>query len=75
MLHDFHRAQNAKRPGTVHAVYLIMKKQSTQQPIDQDGDVEMEEEIIPTLVATLCPEQHLKREFPLYGFRNSVPGY
>ncbi len=40
MLYEFHKWQNDKKPGSLHATYLIygtMKK----EPQQQDGDVEM----------------------------------
>jgi len=42
MLYDFHKYQNERRPGTVHATYLIygVKKTSKQQN-GADGDIEM----------------------------------
>ncbi|KAK4165185.1 DNA polymerase subunit Cdc27 [Cladorrhinum sp. PSN259] len=42
MLYEFHRAQNAKRPGTVHATYLIYGVQKgSQVQYGPDGDIEM----------------------------------
>ncbi|EMC91637.1 hypothetical protein BAUCODRAFT_38742 [Baudoinia panamericana UAMH 10762] len=43
MLYDFHRKQNAKRPGSVHATYLISGTKHAQAPqsngyADHDGE-------------------------------------
>jgi DNA polymerase delta subunit 3 len=74
MLYDFHRTQNAKRPGAVHATYLVYgtKKPSMDTALESpngDGDVEMTGsaperdsvvESIPTSTLTLVPEDQLK---------------
>lgn len=39
MLFEFHKWQNDKRPGSLHATYLIY---GTKKPVDEeDGDVDM----------------------------------
>lgn len=42
MLYDFHKYQNDRRPGTVHATYLIYgTKKAAEQQNGADGDIEM----------------------------------
>ena len=72
MLYEFHRSQNAKRPGAVHATYLVYgTKTATGGPSAQngDGDVEMASsapdveslaEVVPTSTLALVPEEQLK---------------
>ena len=40
MLYDFYKSQNDRKPGTIHATYMVygVAKSTAQQ---QDGDVEM----------------------------------
>lgn len=33
MLYEFHRAQNEKQPGSVHATYLISGRRPANQPV------------------------------------------
>ncbi|KAJ0354721.1 hypothetical protein COL154_011649 [Colletotrichum chrysophilum] len=40
MLYEFHRSQNAMRPGTIHATYLIYGIRKVEN-VQEDGDVEM----------------------------------
>lgn len=71
MLYEFHRSQNAKRPGAVHATYLIYgSKNSSDGPRSSaDGDVEMASsppevgslnEVVPTFALSLVPEERLE---------------
>ena len=72
MLYDFHQSENSKKPGTVHATYLVYgtKNDKKSQPrTGDDGDVEMasslpETDSIADIVATyslsLVPEEQLK---------------
>lgn len=71
MLYEFHRSQNAKRPGAVHATYLIngTKKSSDGPRNGTDGDVEMGSsppeagslvEVIPSSALCLVPEERLE---------------
>lgn len=42
MLYDFHKWQNDRRPGTLHATYLVYGTQMKKpDQAEQDGDVEM----------------------------------
>lgn len=77
MLYEFHRNQNAKRPGAVHATYLVYgtKRPSGELPTSQngtDGDVEMSSsppdiepctEVVPTSTLSLVPEEQIKGRF------------
>lgn len=74
MLYDFHKWQNGKRPGSVHATYLIYgtKKDehaSTQPQPTQDDDVDMmssipepeeDDDMVPVRTLSLVPEDRLK---------------
>jgi len=74
MLYDFHKWQHGKRPGSVHATYLIYgtKKDehgASQQQASQDDDVDMmssmpepeeEDDVIPVHTLSLVPEHELK---------------
>ena len=73
MLYEFHRSQNAKRPGAVHATYLVYgTKTAADGPSARngsDGDVEMASsapeveslaEVVPTSTLSLVPEEQLK---------------
>ncbi len=71
MLYDFHTSQNAKKPGSLHATYLLygVKKAEQSKPrIHENGDVEMSSsmaevesipERIPTLALSLVNEAKL----------------
>jgi DNA polymerase delta subunit 3 len=77
MLYEFHRSQNAKRPGAVHATYLVYgtKRASDGPSASQngtDGDVDMTSsapevesltEVVPTSTFSLVPEERLKGWF------------
>lgn len=43
MLYDFHRQQNAKKPGTLHATYLISGTKREEEAVPTNGDVKMED--------------------------------
>lgn len=74
MLYEFHRSQNAKRPGAVHATYLVYgTKGAADGPSaagdGADGDIEMTSSIpeveslpdpVPTFTLSLVPEDQLK---------------
>lgn len=73
MLYDFHHWQNGKRPGSVHATYLIYgTKREEQTQVNQDGDVEMsssppepeEQEVIPVHALQLVSESELEGKRP-----------
>ena len=69
MLYEFHRSQNAKRPGAVHATYLVYGTKSTNDGprSSGDGDIEMSSsapeaeslEVVPTFALSLIPEEAL----------------
>ena len=76
MLYDFHKSQNDKRPGAIHATYLLYGtaplekgKSQSEARAGGDGDVEMtsslpeaEEvaETVPTFTLSLVREEKLK---------------
>lgn len=70
MLYEFHKIENGKKPGRVHATYLVygIKKAETSQN-GTDGDVQMTSsmpeveslnEQVPTFTLTLIQEENLK---------------
>jgi DNA polymerase delta subunit 3 len=74
MLFEFHRSQNAKRPGAVHATYLVYgtKNASDAPRNSDDGDVEMSSsapevesltDVVPTFTLSLIPEERLTGEW------------
>ena len=38
MLYDFHQKQNAKKPGAIHATYLLSGTRKPEDPISLNGD-------------------------------------
>ncbi|KAI0889525.1 DNA polymerase subunit Cdc27 [Annulohypoxylon maeteangense] len=41
MLYEFHKWQNDKRPGSLHATYLVYGSKKLEKAEEQDGDVKM----------------------------------
>ncbi len=44
LLYEFHKSQNAKKPGSLHATYLVYGSKKAEEPSQaahDDGDVEM----------------------------------
>ena len=37
MLHEFHRQQNGKKPGTIHATYLISGTKRKEESVPTNG--------------------------------------
>lgn len=74
MLFEFHKWQNAMKPGTVHATYLVYGTKLPELPppkIQDDGDVDMtsgardqgaELEMAETTTLALVGEENLKSE-------------
>ncbi|KAK0266229.1 hypothetical protein LTS02_000659 [Friedmanniomyces endolithicus] len=65
MLYDFHRNQNAKKPGTVHATYLITGVKQTERPAtngmhsQRDGeDTVMQSSPLLPSSSALKPDEH-----------------
>jgi DNA polymerase delta subunit 3 len=89
MLFEFHRSQNARKPGSIHATYLVCgTKRSDDSELDavkteQDGDVEMTSsapeidspaEKVFTTTLSLVSETDLKGDrYPLRTY-NARPG-
>ena len=44
MLYEFHRQQNGKKPGTVHATYLISGTKRKEEPLASNGGVQKDGE-------------------------------
>jgi len=81
MLYDFHKSQNARKPGSVHATYLLYGTSRSEpgQKDEGDGDVEMTSsmpegetlsEQVPTLTLSLVPEEQLNGTAALPRFHN-----
>jgi DNA polymerase delta subunit 3 len=74
MLYDFHKTQNDRRPGAVHATYLVHgAKKATGHSNGGDGDVDMAHsspdnesiaEGMPVLTLSLVPEDQLNGVHP-----------
>ncbi|KAK4109931.1 hypothetical protein N656DRAFT_714991 [Canariomyces notabilis] len=89
MLYEFHKSQNAKRPGSVHATYLVYgaKKPGNEQPTARDsadGDIDMtssppefesSSDIIPTFSLSLVPEERLDEALSEYDEVSSIHVY
>lgn len=70
MLYDFHKYQNAMKPDSVHATYLVYGSMPAPIP-EADGDVEMSSSMpdqdelsdtVPTTTMTLTSEGKLQGE-------------
>jgi DNA polymerase delta subunit 3 len=66
MLYDFYKYQNALRPDSVHATYLVCGPKASD--IQPDGDVEMSSSMpehdsfsdtVPTITVTVAKEENL----------------
>jgi len=44
MLYDFHQKQNAKKPGTIHATYLLSGTKRPEDPVPLNGDAKKDGE-------------------------------
>ena len=44
MLYDFHQKQNAKKPGTIHATYLLSGTKRPEEPEPLNGDAKKDGE-------------------------------
>ncbi|GAP91887.1 putative DNA polymerase delta subunit 3 [Rosellinia necatrix] len=76
MLYDFHKWQNEKRPGTLHATYVIYGTKS--KPVQQDEDVEMTDsqmsdgadapfsDLVPTYTLSLVTQEQLEESLSQY---------
>ncbi|KAI8631923.1 hypothetical protein F5Y19DRAFT_472809 [Xylariaceae sp. FL1651] len=85
MLYDFHKSQNDKRPGTLHATYLIYGTQ--KRPENQDEDVEMTDsqmsddvhspysDLVPTHTLSLVKEEQLQEVLAQYSEVTSIHIY
>lgn len=70
MLYEFHKSQNGKRPGAVHATYIVYGiKNAETVKNGTDGDIEMTssmpdvesfDDVVPTFTLTLIQEENLK---------------
>lgn len=73
MLYEFHKWQNDKHPGTLHATYLVYgSKKKPEKAEERDGDVKMtdsqnSEEMhvpfsdeVPTYILSLVKEEQLQ---------------
>jgi DNA polymerase delta subunit 3 len=73
MLYEFHKWQNDKRPGTMHATYIVYGTKSVPQQEDEDvemTDSQVSDDVhsvysdhVPTLTMSLVREEKLQGEF------------
>ncbi|KAI1452739.1 DNA polymerase subunit Cdc27 [Annulohypoxylon moriforme] len=88
MLYEFHKWQNDKRPGSLHATYLIYgSKKKVEKVEEQDGDVKMTdsqnlEELrvpfsddVPTYTLSLVKEEQLQDALAEYDMVTSIHVY
>ncbi|KAK4238645.1 DNA polymerase subunit Cdc27 [Achaetomium macrosporum] len=89
MLYEFHRSQNAKRPGAVHATYLVYGTKIARDGPSAaqnggEGDIEMASsppeaesltEVVPTSTLSLVPEERLKETLADYDEVTSIHIY
>ncbi|KAI0173275.1 DNA polymerase subunit Cdc27 [Hypoxylon sp. FL1284] len=84
MLYDFHKWQNDKRPGTLHATYLVYgTKGRAEKSAEQDGDVEMADsrpgasfsDEVPTYTLSLIREAQLQAALAEYDEVTSIHVY
>src|SRR5690349_6046331 len=85
MLYEFHLSQNAKRPGTVHATYLVYGvKKGGNIPKGANEDVEMASsppyaesvtEVVQSYALSLITEESLKDALAGYEEVSSIHVY
>ncbi|KAK4193828.1 DNA polymerase subunit Cdc27 [Podospora australis] len=85
MLYEFHRSQNAKHAGTIHATYVVYGvKTADAQNNGADDDVEMAHsgsesqsipDVVPTYTLSLVAEEHLKDVLAEYDEVSSIHIY
>ncbi|KAI1818396.1 hypothetical protein GGS20DRAFT_581506 [Poronia punctata] len=88
MLYDFHQWQNAKRPGTMHATYLLYGTKSEPQGEKDDEDVKMTDsqtsdeadsssysDTVPNYTLSLVREEDLQEELKSYSQVTSIHVY
>ncbi|KAI1075749.1 DNA polymerase subunit Cdc27 [Whalleya microplaca] len=85
MLYEFHKSQNDKRPGTLHATYLVYGTKRNVQ--EQNGDVEMTDsqmsddahvpfsDEVPTFTLSLVKEEQLQEILDQYEAVTSIHVY
>ncbi|KAI0466008.1 DNA polymerase subunit Cdc27 [Xylaria cf. heliscus] len=85
MLYDFHKWQNDKHPGTLHATYIVYGTKS--RPAQADGDVEMTDsqmsdhvdapfsELVPTYTLSLVGQEQLEGTLSQYDKVASIHVY
>ncbi|KAK8104914.1 hypothetical protein PG999_008273 [Apiospora kogelbergensis] len=84
LLYDFHKSQNAKEPGTVHATYLVYGTRKSPDAHDDD-DVEMTDSVsdhdvsifqaVPTQTLALIREEALEETLQQYEEVKSIHVY
>ncbi|KAK0627723.1 DNA polymerase subunit Cdc27 [Immersiella caudata] len=87
MLYDFHKSQNDRRPGAIHATYLVYgsKDGISRSSYGSDGDIEMassppdvdylHNDTFHSFELTLIPEERLKYELGFYDEVASIHVY
>jgi DNA polymerase delta subunit 3 len=63
MLFDFHQKQNAKKPNSIHATYLISgTKRSVSEPNNTNGRAEKDVSMRSSPFMSSMPEQEVEQE-------------
>ncbi|KAK0645581.1 DNA polymerase subunit Cdc27 [Cercophora newfieldiana] len=86
MLYDFHKSQNDRRPGAIHATYLVYgsKEGVSHSSYGTDGDIKMASsppdvdfvsDSAPSFSLALIPEERLKDELAQYNEVVSIHVY
>ncbi|KAI1775749.1 DNA polymerase subunit Cdc27 [Hypoxylon cercidicola] len=86
MLYEFHKWQNDKRPGSLHATYLVYGiRKNVEKVEEQDGDVEMTDshremhisfsDEVPTYTLSLIRETQLQEALAEYDEVTSIHVY
>ncbi|KAK4134178.1 hypothetical protein BT67DRAFT_310439 [Trichocladium antarcticum] len=89
MLYEFHRTQNARRPGAVHATYLVYGTKNAAGGLSAgqngpDGDIDMTSsapeveslaDTVPILTLSLVPEERLNESLAEYDEVSSIHVY
>ncbi|KAI4867991.1 DNA polymerase subunit Cdc27 [Hypoxylon rubiginosum] len=86
MLYEFHKWQNDKRPGSLHATYLVYgTRKKVEKAEEQDGDVEMTDshsemrmtfsDEVPTYTLSLIREAQLQEVLAEYDEVTSIHVY
>jgi DNA polymerase delta subunit 3 len=70
MLYDFHKTQNAKRPASLHATYLVSGTEKVERPVSDskaahDDDIQMTSSPFPGSWRDKSHEEYLISNIPV----------